>query len=162
GPEQNFTLMAAIKPSMAFIIDIRRGNLQLHLLYKALFELSANRVEFVSRLFSRPKPANLTPGAPLAEILAAFTNIGPSEALYKDNLKAVQTLLATKHGFALSADDVAGIEYVYNAFFSFGPNIQYSSADGFAGNGEPTYVSLMLATDAMGKQRGYLASDEGF
>src|SRR3990172_10121075 len=45
GPEQNFTLIAAVKPSMAFIIDVRRGNLQLHLLYKALFELSADRVE---------------------------------------------------------------------------------------------------------------------
>src|SRR5262245_37701965 len=32
GPEQNFTYMAAIKPRMAFIVDIRRGNLQEHLL----------------------------------------------------------------------------------------------------------------------------------
>src|SRR5262245_34334730 len=27
GPEQNFTYMVALKPAMAFIIDIRRGNL---------------------------------------------------------------------------------------------------------------------------------------
>ena len=27
GPEQNFTYIAAIKPKIAFIIDIRRGNL---------------------------------------------------------------------------------------------------------------------------------------
>ena len=40
GPEQNFTYIAAVKPAMAFIIDVRRGNLQLHLMYKALFELS--------------------------------------------------------------------------------------------------------------------------
>src|SRR5262249_21706836 len=53
GPEQNFTYMAALKPSMAFIIDIRHGNLDVHLLYKALFELSKDRSEFVSRLFSR-------------------------------------------------------------------------------------------------------------
>src|SRR5215813_3313842 len=39
GPEQNFTYMAALKPSMAFIIDIRHGNLDVHLMYKALFEL---------------------------------------------------------------------------------------------------------------------------
>ena len=37
---------------MAFILDIRRGNMQEHLLYKALFELSADRAEFLSRLFS--------------------------------------------------------------------------------------------------------------
>ena len=40
GPEQNFAYIAATRPSMAFIIDIRRGNLLVHLLYKALFEMS--------------------------------------------------------------------------------------------------------------------------
>ena len=43
GPEQNFTYIAAIKPALAFIVDIRRGNLDLHLVYKALFELSSDR-----------------------------------------------------------------------------------------------------------------------
>jgi len=41
GPEQNFTYIAAVKPAMVFIVDVRRGNLQLHLMYKALFELRA-------------------------------------------------------------------------------------------------------------------------
>src|SRR5262249_1735230 len=59
GPEQNFTYIAAVKPGMAFIIDIRRGNLDLHLMYKVLFELSADRAEFVSRLFSRRRPPAL-------------------------------------------------------------------------------------------------------
>src|SRR5689334_205766 len=31
GPEQNFTYIAAIQPKMAFITDIRRGNLHMHL-----------------------------------------------------------------------------------------------------------------------------------
>ena len=60
GPEQNFTYITAVRPRMAFILDIRRGNLQEHLLYKALFELSADRAEFLSRLFSRPRAAGLT------------------------------------------------------------------------------------------------------
>src|SRR5262252_6962732 len=53
GPEQNFTYMAAIHPSIAFIVDIRRQNMIEHLLYKAIFELSTNRQEFLSRLFAR-------------------------------------------------------------------------------------------------------------
>src|SRR5262245_287726 len=32
GPEQNFTYLAALRPRMAFVLDIRRGNLQEHLL----------------------------------------------------------------------------------------------------------------------------------
>src|SRR6185295_5875591 len=43
GPEQNYTYMAAIRPSMAIIFDIRRGNLDLQLMYKALFELASDR-----------------------------------------------------------------------------------------------------------------------
>src|SRR6267142_540047 len=36
GPEQNFTYIAALKPKMVFIVDIRGGNLELQLMYKAL------------------------------------------------------------------------------------------------------------------------------
>src|SRR5688572_28983971 len=50
GPEQNLTYISALKPKVAFIVDIRRQNLLEHLLYKAVFELSADRVEFLSRL----------------------------------------------------------------------------------------------------------------
>ena len=72
GPEQNFTYMTAMKPSMAFIVDIRRGNLDLHLVYKALFEMSADRADFVSRLFSRKRPTGLTDKSTAEEIFEAF------------------------------------------------------------------------------------------
>ena len=72
GSEQNFTYIAATRPSIAFIIDLRRGNLDLHLIYKVLFEMSANRVDFVSRVFSREKPAGLTAASTPAEIFAAY------------------------------------------------------------------------------------------
>jgi hypothetical protein len=52
GPEQNFSYVAALEPSIAFVLDIRRQNAMEHLLYKALFELSDTRAEFVTRLFS--------------------------------------------------------------------------------------------------------------
>jgi hypothetical protein len=32
GPEQNFTYIAALRPKMVFIVDIRRGNLDLQLM----------------------------------------------------------------------------------------------------------------------------------
>src|SRR5678815_4987483 len=71
GPEQNFTYISALKPSMAFIIDIRHGNFDVHLLYKALFELSKDRVDFVSRLFSRKRPADLKPQSSIEEVFRA-------------------------------------------------------------------------------------------
>src|SRR5687767_765427 len=37
GPDQSFSYIAEIRPAIALIIDIRRDNLLLHLLFKALF-----------------------------------------------------------------------------------------------------------------------------
>ena len=162
GPEQNFTYIAAIKPAMAFIIDIRRGNLDLHLMYKALFELSADRADFVSRLFSRKRPAGLRAGSSAAQMFSAYLAVAPSDELYERNLKDIQRQLAGRHGFALTPDDVKRIEQVYNAFFTFGPEIQYSSSDGLGSAYQPTYVDLMLATDINGRTRGYLASEDAF
>ena len=68
GPEQNFSYIARVRPRIAFIIDIRRENLALLLLYKALFELSTDRADFVSRLFSRPRPPTLKSNADVEEI----------------------------------------------------------------------------------------------
>jgi hypothetical protein len=162
GPEQNFTYIAAIKPAIAFIVDIRRGNLDLHLIYKALFELSSDRADFVSRLFSRKRPAGLGTTATAAQMFSAFLQAAPSQQLYDQNLKDIRDRLVRTHAFALSSDDAKGIEYVYNAFFTFGPGIQYSSTDGFGATYQPTYVDLMLATDGVGRSQGYLSTEERF
>ena len=172
GSEQNFTYIAATRPSLAFIVDIRRGNFDLHLLYKALFELSADRAEFVSRLFSRKRPSGLGPASTPAAIFAAYERAVPSKELYDRNLAAVEAHLATRHGFPLSRDDRRGIEFVYAAWFSDGPDIHYSlSRSGFVGfggrrgggpGGFPTYAELMTTTDADGRNRSYLASEAAF
>src|SRR5471032_26158 len=75
GPEQNFTYIVALKPKMAFIVDIRRGNFDIQLIYKALFEMSADRADFVSRLFSRPRPEGLTTKSTAEEIFTAVANV---------------------------------------------------------------------------------------
>src|SRR6185436_8313343 len=59
GPDQNFTYIAEIRPTVAFIVDVRRDNLLLHLLFKALFELSRTRVEYLAQLTGRPVPADI-------------------------------------------------------------------------------------------------------
>src|SRR5690242_16225159 len=68
GPEQNFTYIAALKPRLAIIFDIRRGNLDIQLMYKAIFELSKDRADFVSMLFSRARPAGLTRTSSAAQL----------------------------------------------------------------------------------------------
>ncbi len=163
GPEQNFTYMVALRPRMAFIFDIRRGNMALHLIYKALFELSADRAELISRLFCRKRPAGLTASSSVAQIFDAFAGTKSTEELYVENVRAVVNHLTRTHGFVLSADDLLRLQHDYRAFYLYGPAIQYSSSRN-AGRREkePTYADLMAATDSDGQLRAYLASEESF
>ena len=112
GPEQNFTYIAALRPKLAFIVDIRRGNLDEHLMYKAFIEMSADRAEFLSRLFARKRPADLPEDADVERLFAAYRREAPSAELFEQNLKAAQEWLMRHHSFALSDEDLDGIEYV--------------------------------------------------
>ena len=163
GPEQNFTSLAALKPKRAFIVDIRRGNLQLHLMYKALFEMSSDRADFVFRLFSRKRPDGLGAKASAQEIFEALEKSDQSDTLAKENLKLVQDYLTKKHGLPLGADDLRGIEYVHSAFSWYGPGLSYWSTGGRGSvSRAPTYWDLMVADDGKGQARSFLSSDENF
>jgi len=163
GPEQNFTYISSLHPKMSFIVDVRRGNRDLHLMYKALFELSADRAEFVSRLFSKPRPEGLNAKSTIQQIIAGYWNIDTSETLYDENLKAIRETLLSKHKLPLSDEELKGIADVYHAFFWHGPSINYSSSgNGFGGRTQPSYADLMMATDGNGQTRSYLATEEQF
>jgi len=162
GPEQNFTYIAALKPKMVFLVDIRRGNLDLQLLYKALFEMSQNRAEFVSRLFAKKQPAGIGPDSTVQQIFDAIATAPSSDDLYTENLQAIKDHLMKKHGFPLSELDLEGIDWVYSNFHRFGTQINYgSSGRGGFGNGV-TYADLMVATDEQGVFRSFLASEDNF
>src|SRR5437899_102900 len=105
GPEQNFTYIAALKPKIAFIFDIRRQNMIEHLMYKALFELSSDRADFLSRLLSRPRPADVDKDTNIEVLFEAFRQTPAESGLYAENLGAVKEQLIKKHGFALSEED---------------------------------------------------------
>lgn len=169
GPEQNFPYILALKPQIAIIFDVRRGNLHEQLLYKALFEMTSDRAEFLSKLFSRKRPEGLTATSSVPELMRAFTAVTPSEELYQANLKAVGEWLTKKHAFALHADDLAGIDYVYKtAFFNGGPQLTYSMAGrgarggfggGRGGGNMGTYAEIQALDDGTGLNRGFLATE---
>jgi hypothetical protein len=165
GPEQNFTYIATSSPRISFITDIRRGNLQVHLFYKAAFELSANRAEFVGRAFSRQRPAGLTNASTAAELMAAYTAAPPlDDAGFNAGLRAIQEHLTRTRALPLSAEDLAGIEYVARQYHKYGPLIFYNSTNtGRAGTGSGTYAALMATRDVVsGVERSYLATELNF
>ncbi len=161
GPDQNFTYIAALQPRMAFVIDIRRQNMLLHLMYKAIIEMSSDRSEFLSRLFSRERRGNVDRNAPPEMLFEAFDAAPPREAQFQKNLQAINERLVKHHGFALSAEDLRSIEYVYHAFFVGGPDLRYSFPQQ-SGLRFPTYADLMMTTDGAGRNHSYMASESSF
>jgi hypothetical protein len=162
GPDQNFTYVAALKPGLVFIIDIRRQNLLLHLMYKAMIEMSEDRADFLSRLFSRARPVGLERTSSPEALFEAFNGAAADESLFQKNLQAVLDRLTKHHGFTLSRQDTQSIEYVDRAFFVGGPELRYSFPRQFGGRWFPSYAELMLETDEEGARHSYLATDAYF
>jgi len=166
GPEQNFTYIAAIHPKMAFIIDIRRQNMLEHMIYKAIFEMSADRAEFLSRLFSRKRPAGLSEKSTVDELFNAYLVAEPLDNdAFQKNLQDIQDLLLKKHQFGLSGEDQDDIGHVYTVFYDFGPDINYNSSafrSGRGSGGMPNYAELMTTTDLQGEKRSYLANEANY
>ena len=161
GPEQNFSYIGRIEPAIAFIIDIRQENRNLHLLYKALFELSADRVDFVSRLFSRERPARLDGDVSARALFDAYHTATPSSELLAKTSAALRDRLLATHRLPLSAADLQSIDDALHAFYTDGPDIAYRPSRA-SKERQPTYRALMTATDFSGRTHSYLASDEAF
>jgi hypothetical protein len=161
GPEQNFSYIARLRPAMAFIVDIRRENLDLHLLYKALFEMSSDRSEFVSLLFSRPRPATLGPNATVDDIFRAFAKVRSSGEQHDRTAALVRERLTRIRKLPLLPPDLDWIERALQAFYEDGPEINYyGSRDVDAVR--PAYRDLMTKQDLSGQYRSFLANEEGF
>jgi hypothetical protein len=159
GPEQNFTYIVAFKPSMAFIVDIRKGNLLLQLTYKALVETSSNRAEFMSRLFARQQPSGVGANSTARELFRAFAAMRVSENAAKDNYQRILHQLEIVHGFTLSEDDKRGISEVYRSFYTGGPFVR---GDFGGGTWIPSYAELMEQTDVHGLDHSFLQSEQNF
>jgi hypothetical protein len=130
-------------------------------MYKALFELSEDRVDFVARLFSRKRPADVPPSATAEEIFKAVLASEATDTMFRDNLSAIRAHLGGARKLPLREEDWQGLEWIYQSFYAGGPLIQYSA--NFGRNGSfATYAELMTATDAAGVARSYLATPDSF
>jgi hypothetical protein len=161
GPEQNFSYLARIEPAMVFIVDIRQENRNLHLLYKALFELSADRADFVSRLFSRERPAGVDGNAPVQGLFDAYQVARASSELLARTSATVRERLLVARRWPLSTADLESIDDALKAFYTHGPEINYRPSPPMP-DPQPSYRALMTASDVFGQGRSYLASARAF
>lgn len=164
GPDQNFTYIAEVRPTIAFIIDIRRDNLLLHLLFKALFQLSRTRLDYLSMLFGRRVPQTAGPSTREMAIDDLVNNIDgrPVDAADVAALRARVRSVLRKTGVPLSEEDFATITRFHARFVEAGLSLRFQSTGRPPQSHYPTYRQLLLDTDPSGRHTNFLASEESF
>lgn len=162
GPDQNFTYIARIRPKMAIITDIRRDNLLQHLLFKAMFARTRNRVEYLCMFFGKPAPKTRGwESKSLQEIIQYIESTPSDQKLFDKAVKDVRSDVQ-KYGIALFQSDLETIARIQKAFFSAGLDIRYSSYHRPARSFYPTYRDLLLQTDLSGQNNNYFVSEDDF
>jgi hypothetical protein len=163
GPDQNFSYIAQVRPEIVFIIDIRRDNLLQHFLFKSLFTLSRNRVEYLCLLFGKPAPSDLKEwdSRNVREIVAYLDKTPSKREIFEATAATIQT--KTKgFGVKLEQSDLETIGRIHSAFYEAGLDLKFTSRNRPPRYYYPSYRDLLLEKDLTGKQGNYLAVEEDF
>jgi hypothetical protein len=163
GPDQNFSYIAAVRPKVAFIIDIRRDNLLEHLLFKSIFSLSRDRLDYLCLLFGKPAPADTTGwgGRDIASLLAYI------DTIHVDSASAVRERARVagrvqQSAIPLSAADLATMSRFQSTFVAEGPSLRFNTAGRAPQWYDPDYRRLLTETDRTGRQSSFLAHEDDF
>lgn len=158
GPDQSFSYIAAIRPSVAFMIDIRRDNLLMHLMFKALFQRSRNRLEYLSRWTGRSVPQDVArwSSAPIDSILLMVDSLPvDSTGAETDSIIAA----VRRYGVPLLPPDTATIRRFHAEFVRLGLDLRFTSTGRAPRFYYPTLRQLILERDLEGNRAGYLATE---
>jgi hypothetical protein len=161
GPDQNFTYIAQIRPSIAFIIDVRRDNMLLQLLFKALFAMADSRAEYISLLFGRTPPPRI-PDWKNADVDSLITYVDGLAASPMFALDTRVDALLDTFGVPLSREDRAIIHDFHHRFAKGGMSMKFESKGRSPRSYYPTYRQLLLETDRHGHQLNFLASEADY
>jgi hypothetical protein len=163
GPDQNFSYIARVRPTFAYIIDVRRDNLLLHLLFKALFAQARNRAEYLSLLTGRPLPDGLErwSSATLEEIVAHVDRSTPTPGASRA-LRGHIDQTIEGFGVPLVRADLETIGRFHQTFITAGLDLQFQSHGRRPNDSYPTFRELLLARDVNGRKWNYLASEDDF
>jgi hypothetical protein len=163
GPDQNFSYIAQLKPSMAIIVDIRRDNLLLHLLFKAIFQSAETRVGYLSLLFGRAPPADLADWrrADIERLVAHVEGAAPSETNIAAARRRVNDAIRG-FGVPLTAEDLSTIDRFHRTFINAGPELKFESIGRAPRPYYPSYRDLLLETDQQGHRWSFLAAEDDY
>jgi hypothetical protein len=163
GPDQNFSYIAAIRPQVAFMFDIRRDAMIEHQLFKAVFAMSRNRLEYLCILLAKPVPAGVSTwkDSSIKSLIALIDTTNASVEFAKSSEIEIENR-ARNFGIPLSDNDIGVMALYRAAFIRYGLDVQYSSLNGSMMGNMPAWRDLLVEVDRSGHQLNYLAADSLF
>ena len=163
GPDQNFSYIARIRPRIAFLMDIRRDNMLQHLMFKALFAASRNRMEYLALWLGKRAPSNVEAWSTrsIDDIVAYLDSTRSTAATGAAARNAVLDEVRTM-GVALAAADYATIERFHQEFIGAGLSLRFTSAGRAPQPYYPTLRQLILERNLEGRQASYLAREADY
>jgi hypothetical protein len=163
GPDQSFSYIAHVRPSVAYVIDVRRDNMLQHLLFKALFARARNRAEYLALLVGRPVPTDVARWSGRdVDSIVAYLDATPVSAASAELARAVVRDGVRRSGVPLSGADLATIARFHAAFIDAGLGLQFTSTGRAPRPYYPTLRQLVLERDLEGVQASYLAREDDF
>ncbi len=163
GPDQNFSYIAHVRPSIAFIIDIRRDNLLQHLLFKGLFHIAPSRIEYLCHLLGRPPPEDVAAWQDRSiDDLVDYIDARPSVAQGIQRTQAAVRHAIDVLGVPLTEQDYRTIRGIHDAFIQDGLSLRFNTFGRRPQPYYPTFRQLLLETDLTGKQANFLAQETSY
>lgn len=154
GPDQNFTYLAQARPALAFIIDHRRRNVLLHLVHKALFALSIDRVAYLTRLTAR-RPEGLAPDPSAGALVDAFERAAIDRGLLERTVGAVADFLRPLG--VVAADEWPDLATIHARLAGPGMNARFLAMPIY-----PTAGRLIRTVDRDGAPAHFLAREDTY
>ena len=151
--------MAVVRPVLAFVLDIRRDNLLQHLWYKALFERSDTRLDYLCLMVARAC-GGASASLGVAALVQRVENAPPVDTV--EALIGHVIEHATSTGVALDPDDQATIRSIHRRFAAAGLGLRFNTHGRAPRSDYPTLRRLLLERDRSGRQANYLASESGY
>lgn len=163
GPDQNFSYIVAGRPSIAFIVDLRRDNLLLHLLFKSVFETAKNRLDFLCLLLGRQPPSDLAPwtNRSLTDLLDYVDRVPPDSSRHRRTSSGLIERISG-YGLPLRPIDLSTIRRFHDEFMRNGSALRFTTYGRGPRSYYPTIRQLYLEKDLAGKEASFLVREEDF
>ena len=161
GPEQNFHYIGRLRPSWAFIVDIRYDNMLHHLLLNALLTNAETPMDYLCWLFSRR--CETSPDSDDFDALLAAVDAGePDEALYRQNLKAIFDHVDERLQVELSDDERRAIGFIYHSYFEEQLALRFRTHGRRPMPHHPTYRRLLTEEGSDGGLGHFLSRPDDY